>query len=128
MKWWWDSRANCFVKLGKITTTTHHIVTTAFCSTWFTKQMTHYYFPQRNSLLTLFIMNMSHKENVSNKICVFLLVLLVLVSCSSIIKIFTYILFQCFCCFMFYINISSIWICMCVCVYTVIEIFFFSNG
>ena len=49
MKWWWESKANCFLKLGKITTTTYHIIT-AFCSTWFTKRMTHYYFPQRNSL------------------------------------------------------------------------------
>lgn len=49
MKWWWESKANCFLKLGKITSTTYHIIT-AFCSTWFTKQMTHYYFPQRNSL------------------------------------------------------------------------------
>ena len=50
IKWWWAWKANCFLNLGKITTTTHHSITTAFYSTWFTKQMTHYYFPQRNSL------------------------------------------------------------------------------
>lgn len=46
MKWWWASKANCFLKLGKITSLLYHIIT-AFCSTWFTKQMTHYYFPQK---------------------------------------------------------------------------------
>lgn len=45
--------------------------------------------------------------------------------CLNIIKIFTYIVFQWFCCFMLYINIPSIWIyvCMCVCVCMLSELY-----
>ena len=74
-------------------------------------------FPQRNSLLTLFVINMSHKENVSNKICVFLLLLLGLVSCSSILS--KYLLIFCFnvfvaSCFIKYFTYLDMYVCVCI--------------
>lgn len=74
-------------------------------------------FPQRNSLLTLFVINMSHKENVSNKICVFLLLLLGLFPCSSILS--KYLLIFCFNVFVAscFIKYFTYLICMCVCAY-----------